>query len=47
MCYYDLWNPALMLDMVLWFGFLPHYQSQLADGTQLQIPSIQPRGFGV
>lgn len=40
-CYYDLWNPALMLDTVPWFGFVPHYQSQLAGGTQLHTAQIQ------
>lgn len=35
----SLWslNPVLMLDMAPWFGFVPHYQSQLAGGTRLCI----------
>ena len=31
-----------MLDTVPWFGFVPHYQSQLAGGTQLHAVYVQP-----
>lgn len=34
-----------MLDTVPWFGFVPHYQSQLAGGTQLRVVQIRPGLF--
>ena len=36
-----------MLDTVPWFGFVPHYQSQLAGGTQLHVVQIRPGLFAL